>query len=92
MIRVSRLLTCILAIAISSWTAQAQTVLGTILGTVTDSSGAIVRGAKVTVTQVSTGLVRSAMTNDAGEYSFPQLPCGPLHSGRGTDGIQEDPA
>src|SRR5258708_4677743 len=56
---------------------RGQSVLATILGTVTDTSGAIVRGAKVTVTQVTTGLTRSETSNDAGEFSFPQLPVGP---------------
>ncbi|MGA2113265.1 MAG: TonB-dependent receptor [Bryobacteraceae bacterium] len=54
----------------------AQTVRGTILGTVTDPSGAVVRRAKVTVREVSTGLTRSELTNDEGEYSIPQLPAG----------------
>ncbi len=55
----------------------AQSVRGTILGTVTDSSGAVVRGAKVTATQTATGLSRAELTSDAGEYSIPQLPVGP---------------
>jgi hypothetical protein len=54
-----------------------QTVRGTILGTVTDSSGAVVRGAKVTATQTATGLTRTEVTNAEGEYSIPQLPVGP---------------
>lgn len=73
----SRLMIVVLALALSGATTYAQTVLGTILGTVTDSSGAVVRGAKVTVTQIATGLGRTGFTNDVGEYSFPQLPTGP---------------
>ncbi|HMF76561.1 MAG TPA: TonB-dependent receptor [Bryobacteraceae bacterium] len=53
-----------------------QTVRGTILGTVTDNSGAIIRGASVVARQTATGLVRTEQTNDAGEYSIPQLPVG----------------
>ncbi len=56
--------------------AVAQSVRGTILGTVTDSSGAVVRKAKVTVREVSIGLIRTELTNDEGEYSIPQLPAG----------------
>ena len=37
---------------------SAQTFRGTILGTVTDPNGALVAGAKVTVTSVNTGLER----------------------------------
>lgn len=76
MLRLFRVLTIALVVALLGMPMNAQTVLGTILGTVTDTSGAIVRGAKVSVTRVATGLVRTALTNDAGEYSFPQLPVG----------------
>ncbi|MDQ1471937.1 MAG: hypothetical protein QOJ99_3417, partial [Bryobacterales bacterium] len=55
----------------------AQSVRGTILGTVTDATGAVIHGAKVTATQTSTGLTRSELTSDAGEYAIPQLPVGP---------------
>ena len=55
---------------------HAQSVRGTILGTVTDPTGAVVRGAKVTATQTATGLTRTEVTNDAGEYAIPQLPVG----------------
>ncbi|PWU09468.1 MAG: hypothetical protein C5B51_06195 [Terriglobia bacterium] len=57
-------------------TAPAQTVRGTILGTVTDPSGAVTPRAKVTVREVNTGLTRSEFTNNEGEYSIPQLPPG----------------
>ena len=53
-----------------------QNIRGTILGTVHDQSGAVIRGAKVTARQVATGLVREETTNDAGEYLFAQLPVG----------------
>jgi hypothetical protein len=53
-----------------------QSVRGTILGTITDPSGAVVRGAKVTALHNATGLVRTETTNDEGEYSIPQLPVG----------------
>ena len=43
----------------------------------TDSSGSVIRGAIVTVRQLSTDLTRSETTTDTGEYSIPQLPVGP---------------
>ena len=46
---------------------QAQ-VTGAINGRVTDSSGAIVSGAKVTATNVSTNFAQGAVTDTAGEY------------------------
>ena len=45
-----------------------------ITGTVSDPSGAVIAGAKVTVTQLSTSLVRTDTTNSAGLFNFPSLP------------------
>ncbi len=55
---------------------SAQTFRGTILGTVTDASGAAISGAKVTVRNVNTGLERSTQTSGDGSYSVPELPLG----------------
>jgi Carboxypeptidase regulatory-like domain len=54
----------------------AQTFRGTILGTVTDASGAVVSGAQVTVRNVNTGLERTTQTSSDGSYSVPELPIG----------------
>jgi len=51
----------------------AQTFRGTILGTVTDPSGAVVSGAKVTVKNIATGLERTTETSADGSYSIPRL-------------------
>jgi outer membrane receptor protein involved in Fe transport len=56
--------------------ARAQTVTGTIQGTVTDTSGGVVPGATVTITHVDTGTNRLAVTNDQGAYSAPFLQIG----------------
>ena len=56
--------------------AAAQTFRGTILGTVTDSSGAAVAGASVTVKNTGTGLTRAVTTDEDGAYSVPELPIG----------------
>jgi hypothetical protein len=55
---------------------SAQTFRGTILGTVTDPSGAVVPGAKVTVKNTGTGLERSTETSADGSFSLPELPIG----------------
>ena len=65
----------LMAIALSVPT-NAQTFRGTILGTVTDSSGASVSGATVTVKNTDTGLLRTANTSDDGSFSAPELPIG----------------
>lgn len=54
---------------------SAQT-FGEITGEVRDSTGAIVPGVTVTITNVATNGVRSTISNDSGNYSFPSLPPG----------------
>ena len=54
----------------------AQTFRGTILGTVTDPSGAVLSGAKVTVRNLATGLERTTLTSADGSYAVPELPIG----------------
>src|SRR5690348_15084953 len=50
-----------------------QAVSGSLLGTVTDSSGGAVPSAKVSITEVNTGISRRMETNASGNYSFPTL-------------------
>jgi carboxypeptidase family protein len=52
------------------------TDLGTIRGTVTDSSGALVANASVTILDVRTGTTRHTTTNSSGEYQMFGLPSG----------------
>lgn len=56
--------------------AVAQRITATLRGTVTDPSGAVIEGAKVTVTNEGTGFTRSMTTTSAGIYSFAELPVG----------------
>ena len=58
-------------VVLSHVSAYAQAVSSTILGTVTDSSGAVVADAKVTGTEESTGVSRSVQTNGSGNFTFP---------------------
>ena len=51
----------------------AQAVNATLVGTITDSSGAVIVKARVTVTGADTGVSRSMETNDSGNYTFPNL-------------------
>ena len=53
--------------------ASAQAVTGTLLGNVTDSSGAAVPGATVTATETQTSISRSTVSNEAGYYIFPSI-------------------
>src|SRR5246500_1660346 len=53
--------------------AMAQAVYGSILGTVTDPSGAAVNGAKVTVTSQTKNVSTDTTTNESGNYSVTHL-------------------
>lgn len=63
-------------LAISSVVSSAQTVTGTLQGTVSDSSGAYVPGADVTVVNAETGQTRTLKTNGEGLYVASFLPIG----------------
>jgi len=55
---------------------HAQQTLGSINGTVTDSSGGVVQGARVKVHNVDTGLEQTATTKNDGSFSIVDLPIG----------------
>lgn len=66
-----------IVLALAAQTAAAQTITGTIRGTVTDSSGAIVPNAVVVVTSTDKHIeVRRVTANTSGEYVAPLLPVG----------------
>ncbi|MGA9566347.1 MAG: TonB-dependent receptor [Candidatus Korobacteraceae bacterium] len=56
--------------------APAQTFRGSIVGIVTDSTGAVVPGATVKVRNVATGLERTTQTTAQGNYTLSELPLG----------------
>lgn len=55
---------------------SAQTSLGTIVGTVTDDSGAAIPNVAVQITNEGTAATRQATTDASGNYTFPSLPSG----------------
>ena len=68
------MLACIL---LAGFTLNAQVnATGTLLGTITDKSGASVPSASVKATNTDTGLSRQTTTNESGEYRFNLLPAG----------------
>ncbi len=73
--RVALLLTCLvlMVLMLCPPPMTGQAVYGTISGTVTDSTGAVVPGAVVKVTNVSTGVTRTFTTNTVGIYSANSL-------------------
>jgi hypothetical protein len=74
--RVSKVLLNIVLLTMSCSMALAQTITGTVTGAVTDSTGAVISTAKITLVNKATGTVSTANVNDAGVYSVPFLPLG----------------
>ena len=74
--RLSLVVIVIALIVLIAAQGNAQTFRGTILGTVTDATGAAVPGAAVTVRNVDTGLLRKTETQADGSYRVPELPIG----------------
>ena len=66
----------LVAFAILSIGLHAQVVGGTISGTVTDASGAVIPNAVVVVHNQDTGTQRTLTTNASGFYSAPSIPVG----------------
>src|SRR5580704_7209656 len=71
-----RVLSLSLLAALIAAPAWAQTQLGALFGTVTDTSGAVVPGAGISVENITTGLKRDGRTNTTGEYQLVGLPPG----------------
>ena len=71
--RIAQVLICLGLTVLLSATAFGQAVYGSIIGTVTDPSGAAVSNAKVTVTSVRKGTTEETTTNADGNYSVTHL-------------------
>ena len=54
----------------------AQAVSASIIGTVTDASSAVVASAKVTITEMNTGVAHTVTSNESGNYSLIDIPPG----------------
>jgi outer membrane receptor protein involved in Fe transport len=62
-----------LLVTLSGW---GQALTGTILGSITDPSGAVLPGVEVTVTNTGTNRERVVLTSGSGGYSVPNLAVG----------------
>ncbi len=71
-----RKLTGIVFLCVAGLPALAQTTTGSIVGTVTDKTGAVVPGASVTITNVDTGITTKTSTDNSGNYVVTPLPVG----------------
>lgn len=64
---------CLIAVTLLGAVSFGQATSGSLVGSVTDSSGASVINAKVTCTETRTGISHASVTNQSGNYSFPNL-------------------
>ena len=72
---------CLVVIAVGllltgSKAAFAQSIFANLSGTVTDTNGAVLQGAKVSVQNTDTKVSRQFVTNSSGFFSATQLPTG----------------
>jgi len=74
--RYGQLVVLLALLICSSREVRAQLATADILGTVTDSSGAVISRANITLTNLNTHDQRSAVSNDSGDYQFTLLPVG----------------
>ena len=65
--------TAIAVILLSSRPLAGQNTTGTILGTITDSTGSVMAGVRVTLTNEGTGITAETVSNASGDYQFPNL-------------------
>jgi hypothetical protein len=73
--RLGAVIYLLLLLAASSWLG-AQTVTSTLQGRISDTTGAVIAEASVTVLNAATGLKRSVTANAVGEYQIGGLPAG----------------
>ena len=76
-------------VVLSCLSLSAQQITGNIRGTVTDPSGAVIRGAAVTAQQAETGLSRTTTTDRDGNYVLLELPVGHYRLQVAAKGFQE---
>ncbi|HEY6181375.1 MAG TPA: carboxypeptidase regulatory-like domain-containing protein [Terriglobales bacterium] len=69
-------LTLIGLITVSSTAAYGQAISGNLVGTVMDSSSAVLSNASVEATKIDTGVTSTTKTNNTGAYRFENLPVG----------------
>ena len=86
-----RLLGMLLAVLLlGGRVALAQVTTGTILGTVSDATGAVVPAATITLKNVETGVSRTMKTDEMGRYRAPQLTLGNFEVAAEAAGFQAE--
>jgi len=87
-VRLKRLAAALCSTLLFSLPLFAQVTSGDVLGTVTDPTGAVVPGAKVTLTNLGTHVIQTAVSNSAGDYVFSLLMPGSYSIGVAAPGFK----
>src|SRR5689334_17053493 len=67
---------CLLISWIGGVSIHAQTASGIIQGTITDAQGAVLPGVMLSIRSVETGIARTTISREQGQYRLPGLPPG----------------
>ncbi len=87
--RAVKIVALFLSILLVPVSALAQRGRGTVLGIVTDQSGAVVPSAAVTIVNTETNVTTTVLTNNDGYYSAPNLAVGPYSVSAARDGFKK---
>jgi hypothetical protein len=83
-------LICLAVLCLCTWPLQAQQTLGSIDGTVMDSSGSAIHRAVVKIHNLATGLEQTATTNTDGSFNIADLPIGTYSITFSRDGFKTE--
>src|ERR1700742_994991 len=78
----------ILILAASALSLTAQVSTGTVLGTVTDASGAAIGDAQILIKNSGTGVTQSTTTDNQGRFTVPSLNVGQYEVSASKQGFQ----
>src|SRR5437588_2561501 len=80
----------VLLIALGTCAIFAQTSTATIRGVVRDATGALIPGATINVKHIDSGLTRTVLSSETGNYGVPSLPVGPYEISTTMPGFKQD--
>jgi outer membrane receptor protein involved in Fe transport len=89
MMRIRNLVGCLIVVVFATWLYGQGGAVGTILGTVTDNTGAVVANASVDVLNTATGITNHTQSGSSGDFTVPYLKPGTYRVTVGAPGFQK---
>src|SRR5262250_2817722 len=80
----------VLLIALGTCAIFAQTSTATIRGAVHDTTGALIPGVTIDVKHLDSGLTRTVVSSETGNYAVPSLPVGPYEISTNMPGFKQE--